>query len=105
MSLKSFFEGETRLSSLCFVFLFVRFGSELTIDVSYICAELPVSSPLIHGVLRVTNVWLDYLKEQLDMRGPPPADYIPGCVVETNVTGPRIHKYQFLLEKGNTPFQ
>nr|CAD7425065.1 unnamed protein product [Timema monikensis] len=44
------------------------------------------------------------LKEELDARRPPPADYIPGCFVETAATGPAIHKYRSLLDKHNTPF-
>ncbi|KAG8301469.1 DmX-like protein 1 [Homalodisca vitripennis] len=67
--------------------------------------ELPVSSPLIHGVLRVVSHWQDLLKDELEMRGPPPADYIPGCYVESSVQGPPIHKYRSLLDKNNTPFQ
>ncbi|PSN54280.1 DmX-like protein 2 [Blattella germanica] len=41
--------------------------------------ELPVCSPLIHGTLRVVSQWQDMLTEELDLRRPPPADYIPGC--------------------------
>ncbi|XP_069696328.1 dmX-like protein 2 isoform X4 [Periplaneta americana] len=66
--------------------------------------ELPVCSPLIHGTLRVVSQWQDMLNEELEMRRPPPADYIPGCYVETTVTGPAIHKYRSLLDKCNTPF-
>ncbi|XP_054286224.1 dmX-like protein 2 isoform X3 [Macrosteles quadrilineatus] len=67
--------------------------------------ELPVSSPLIHGVLRVVSQWEEVLKSELESRGPPPADYIPGCYVETATTGPPINKYRSLLDKNNTPFQ
>jgi hypothetical protein len=66
--------------------------------------ELPVCSPLIHCTLRVVSQWQDMLNEELDSRRPPPTDYIPGCFVETNATGPAIHKYRSLLEKCNTPF-
>lgn len=66
--------------------------------------ELPVCSPLIHCTLRVVSQWQDMLNEELDSRRPPPADYIPGCFVETNAAGPAIHKYRSLLEKCNTPF-
>ncbi|XP_075227186.1 rabconnectin-3 alpha isoform X2 [Lycorma delicatula] len=66
--------------------------------------ELPVSSPLIHGVLRVVSQWSEVLREELEMRGPPPSDYIPGCYVEASAPGPPIHKYRSLLDKGNTPF-
>ncbi|XP_023723664.1 dmX-like protein 2 isoform X1 [Cryptotermes secundus] len=67
--------------------------------------ELPVCSPLIHSTLRVVTQWQDMLNEELDLRRPPPADYIPGCFVETSASGPAIHKYRSLLEKCNTPFQ
>ncbi|KAL0271823.1 UNVERIFIED_CONTAM: hypothetical protein PYX00_008798 [Menopon gallinae] len=66
--------------------------------------ELPVCSPLIHGVLRGLAHWQDCLKEDLESRGPAPVDYIPGCYVESTDTGPAIHKYRSLLEKSNTPF-
>jgi len=74
----------------------------LSIPVS---TELPVSSPLIHCTLRVVSQWQDMLNEELNSRRPPPVDYIPGCFVETNATGPAIHKYRSLLERCNTPFQ
>jgi hypothetical protein len=69
------------------------------------CLELPVSSPLIHGILRVVSQWQDILKEELESKGPPPVDYIPGCFVEQATTGPPINKYRTLLDKTNTPFQ
>ncbi|XP_046400831.1 dmX-like protein 2 isoform X2 [Ischnura elegans] len=67
--------------------------------------ELPVCSPLVHGVLRVVGQWQDMLKEDLESRGAPPQDYIPGCFVESSATsGPAIHKYRSLLDRYNTPF-
>ncbi|XP_073977920.1 rabconnectin-3 alpha isoform X3 [Rhodnius prolixus] len=70
--------------------------------------ELPVCSPLIHGVMRVISQWQEILKDDLDVRGPPPPRYIPGCYVEPSLpgqsTGPAILKYRTILEKGNTPF-
>lgn len=70
------------------------------------CLELPVSSPLIHGVLRVVGQWQEILKEELESKCPPPVDYIPGCFVEQATTGgPPINKYRTLLDKTNTPFQ
>lgn len=66
--------------------------------------ELPVASPLTHGVLRRLNAWIDILKEELAMRGPVPIDFIPGCFIESDAKGPAIHKYRSLLEKHNTPF-
>ncbi|KAK0178125.1 hypothetical protein PV328_002103 [Microctonus aethiopoides] len=68
--------------------------------------ELPVSSPLIHGTLSVVALWEETLREELESRGPPPANYIPGCAPDPTPSPgkPAIHKYRSLLEKGNTPF-
>lgn len=66
--------------------------------------ELPVTSPLSHGVLRILSEWQDILNDDLLTRGPPPSDFIPGCYIESDVKGPAIHKYRSLLEKHNTPF-
>nr|XP_024216080.1 dmX-like protein 2 isoform X4 [Halyomorpha halys] len=67
--------------------------------------ELPVCSPLVHGVLRIVGRWEEALKKDLESRGPPPPNYIPGCYVD-NVTfpGPNIHKYRSIFEIDNTPF-
>ncbi|KAH0954621.1 hypothetical protein HN011_003189 [Eciton burchellii] len=68
--------------------------------------ELPVSSPLIHGTLGIVAQWQDSLREELELKGPPSANYIPGCAPDPSPTPgkPAIHKYRSLLEKGNTPF-
>ncbi|KAG4080274.1 hypothetical protein HA402_010766 [Bradysia odoriphaga] len=66
--------------------------------------ELPVASPLIHGILRSLSIWQDHIKDDLANRGPAPNDFIPGCFVESEAKGPAIHKYRSLLEKHNTPF-
>ncbi|KFB47233.1 AGAP010490-PA-like protein [Anopheles sinensis] len=66
--------------------------------------ELPVCSPLVHGILRSLSSWQDLLKEELENRGPASVDYIPGCFVESEAKGPAIHKYRSLLERSNTPF-
>lgn len=66
--------------------------------------ELPVASPLTHGVLRRLNSWIEMLKDELAMRGPAPLDFIPGCFIESDIKGPAIHKYRSLLERSNTPF-
>ncbi|KAK9294166.1 hypothetical protein QLX08_011144 [Tetragonisca angustula] len=68
--------------------------------------ELPVNSPLIHGTLAVVAQWQETLREELDNRGPPPINYIPGCAPDPTPTPgkPAIHKYRSLLEKSNTPF-
>ncbi|XP_024225203.1 dmX-like protein 2 isoform X2 [Bombus impatiens] len=68
--------------------------------------ELPVNSPLIHGTLAVVAQWQETLRDELDNRGPPPINYIPGCAPDPAPTPgkPAIHKYRSLLEKSNTPF-
>ncbi|XP_053676697.1 dmX-like protein 1 [Anopheles nili] len=66
--------------------------------------ELPVCSPLVHGILRTLSLWQDLLKEELENRGPASVDYIPGCFIESEAKGPAIHKYRSLLERSNTPF-
>lgn len=68
--------------------------------------ELPVSSPLIHGTLGVVAKWEESLREELEARGPPSANYIPGCAPDPTPSPgkPAIHKYRSLLERGNTPF-
>ncbi|XP_058066512.1 dmX-like protein 1 [Anopheles bellator] len=66
--------------------------------------ELPVCSPLVHGILRSLSAWQDLLKDELENRGPASVDYIPGCFVESEAKGPAIHKYRSLLERSNTPF-
>lgn len=73
-------------------------------NMSITFSELPVASPLTHGVLRTLNRWQELLKEELAVRGPASLDFIPGCFVESDAKGPAIHKYRSLLEKGNTPF-
>lgn len=70
----------------------------------FLIAELPVASPLTHGILRTLSSWQEILKEELANRGPAPMDFIPGCFVESEIKGPAIHKYRSLLERGNTPF-
>lgn len=72
-----------------------------------IVSELPVSSPLIHGTLGVVSQWQETLREELESRGPPPLNYIPGCAPDpVPIPGrPAIHKYRSLLEKENTPFK
>ncbi|XP_051173147.1 dmX-like protein 2 isoform X2 [Leptopilina boulardi] len=68
--------------------------------------ELPVCSPLIHGTLGIVAQWQESLREELDSKGPPSANFIPGCAPDPAPTPgkPAIHKYRSLLEKGNTPF-
>lgn len=41
----------------------------------------------------------------METKGPASHDFIPGIFVETEATGPAIHKYRALLERQNTPFK
>ncbi|KAG8041870.1 hypothetical protein G9C98_007174 [Cotesia typhae] len=68
--------------------------------------ELPVSSPLIHAILGVVAQWEDSLRDELEVKGSPPSNYILGCTPDPNPSPgkPAIHKYRALLEKENTPF-
>lgn len=45
---------------------------------NFILTELPVASPLIHGILRSLSIWQDLIKDDLANRGPAPNDFIPG---------------------------
>lgn len=67
--------------------------------------ELPVASPLVHAILRSLAKWQEILSEDIENKGPAPQDFIPGIFVETEATGPAIHKYRTLLERQNTPFK
>jgi len=57
--------------------------------------------------LGIVAQWQDSLREELELKGPPSANYIPGCAPDPSPTPgkPAIHKYRSLLEKGNTPFK
>lgn len=44
----------------------------------FFLTELPVASPLIHGILRSLSIWQDLIKDDLANRGPAPNDFIPG---------------------------
>lgn len=67
--------------------------------------ELPVASPLVHAILRSLAKWQEILCEDIEAKGPAPQDFIPGIFIETEATGPAIHKYRTLLERQNTPFK
>lgn len=66
--------------------------------------DLPVVSPLSHAITRTMNQWCTWLQKQLELAGPAPPNFIPGCVVENAPTGPPILKYRSLLDPNNTPF-
>lgn len=62
--------------------------------------ELPVCSPLIHGILRSLSAWQDILKEELENRGPASVDYIPGRfrnIVSFVAKGPELF-FSFKLQ-------
>lgn len=49
----------------------------------FFLTELPVASPLIHGILRSLSIWQDLIKDDLANRGPAPCDFIPGKLLST----------------------
>lgn len=51
--------------------------------VEFFVTELPVASPLIHGILRSLSLWQDLIKDDLANRGPAPNDFIPGKALGT----------------------
>ncbi|XP_022241502.1 dmX-like protein 2 isoform X2 [Limulus polyphemus] len=67
--------------------------------------ELPVSSPMIHSILKTLELWLYQLKTHMESYHSPPPNYLPGCFVESIQSGPAIHKYKALHELHNTPFR
>ncbi|XP_033633785.1 dmX-like protein 2 isoform X2 [Asterias rubens] len=70
-------------------------------------AELPVSSPKLHSILKLLEQWQQAMMRKLDLFAGPPVDYIPGCSVDTPsaVGGPALLLYKGLLEPTNTPFR
>lgn len=70
----------------------------------FVLSDVPVISPLSHAIQRTLHQWCTWLQKQLELAGPAPLNFIPGCVVENNATGPPILKYRSLLDPNNTPF-
>ena len=70
--------------------------------------ELASLTPLTHQVLRTFEKWIEALRVQLNAFGAAPDDYIPGCNTNAqssfSFTGPKILKYQSILDPANTPF-
>ena len=66
--------------------------------------DLPVISPLSHAIQRSLQQWCSWLQRQMEIAGPAPLDFIPGCSVENVTTGPPIQKYKSLMDPSNTPF-
>ncbi|XP_036136303.1 dmX-like protein 1 isoform X6 [Molossus molossus] len=68
-------------------------------------AELPVSSPLCHAVLKTLQCWEQVLLRRLEIHGGPPQNYIASHTSEENLSaGPAILRHKALLEPTNTPF-
>ncbi|CAG2109036.1 unnamed protein product [Medioppia subpectinata] len=69
-------------------------------------SDLPITSPLIHSVLKTLNNWESYMNDYMNEFNGPPQHFLPNNYVETNrQNGPAIHKYKALLELNNTPFR
>ncbi|XP_078221142.1 dmX-like protein 1 isoform X6 [Callithrix jacchus] len=69
-------------------------------------AELPVSSPLCHAVLKTLQCWEQVLLRRLEIHGGPPQNYISSHTSEENLSaGPAILRHKALLEPTNTPFK
>ncbi|XP_055154736.1 dmX-like protein 1 isoform X5 [Symphalangus syndactylus] len=69
-------------------------------------AELPVSSPLCHAVLKTLQCWEQVLLRRLEIHGGPPQNYIASHTAEESLSaGPAILRHKALLEPTNTPFK
>ncbi|KAM6150365.1 dmX-like protein 1 isoform 4-T4 [Erethizon dorsatum] len=69
-------------------------------------AELPVSSPLCHAILKTLQCWEQVLLRRLEIHGGPPQNYISGHTSEESLSaGPAILRHKALLEPTNTPFR
>jgi len=68
--------------------------------------ELAILSPLVHQTIKTLEYWSDLLILQLNSFNGPPDNYIIGCSLTTNLNhnGPKILKYQSMLDPANTPF-
>lgn len=68
--------------------------------------EVAVLSPMIHATAKTLEGWLELLKGKLNTFNGPPDNYIPGCNLSSSSfsTGPKIFKYQSMLDPKNTPF-
>ena len=65
--------------------------------------DLPVSSPLLHAMLRVMEQWEDVLLGKLELFAAPPENYIPGIEVDL-IPGVPTTKYKALMKQNNSPF-
>lgn len=69
--------------------------------------DLPTTSPLIHAMFKVIDIWIDYMRDYMDeFPNAPLPHFLPNTYVETTNPGePSIFKYKALLELNNTPFR
>uniref|UniRef100_A0A8D2LKD2 Dmx like 1 n=1 Tax=Varanus komodoensis TaxID=61221 RepID=A0A8D2LKD2_VARKO len=68
-------------------------------------AELPVSSPLCHAVLKLLQRWEQVLLRRLEMHGGPPDNFISiHTSQDVSSSGPALLRHKALLEPTNTPF-
>ncbi|XP_075457257.1 dmX-like protein 1 isoform X2 [Ascaphus truei] len=69
-------------------------------------SELPVASPLCHGILKTFQRWEQVLLRRLEIYGGPPQDFINIPTSEEALSaGPAILRHKALLEPTNTPFR
>ncbi|MEE6518031.1 hypothetical protein FKM82_028714, partial [Ascaphus truei] len=72
----------------------------------YTYLELPVASPLCHGILKTFQRWEQVLLRRLEIYGGPPQDFINIPTSEEALSaGPAILRHKALLEPTNTPFR
>ncbi|XP_006134554.1 dmX-like protein 1 isoform X3 [Pelodiscus sinensis] len=68
-------------------------------------SELPVSSPLCHGILKTFQRWEQVLLRRLEIHGGPPQNLISAHTSEDALSaGPALLRHKALLEPTNTPF-
>lgn len=65
--------------------------------------ELPVSSPLLHAVLKNLEQWEEVLRSKLELFAGPPDNYIPQLILDVEAGIPHT-KYEALLKPHNSPF-
>ncbi|XP_056151109.1 dmX-like protein 1 [Lampris incognitus] len=72
----------------------------------YDLMDLPVGSPLCHGVLKTLQRWEQVLQKRLEIFGGPPPKYISTHPQDDTATqGPAILRHKALFEPSNTPFR
>ena len=68
--------------------------------------EVAVLSPIIHATIKTLEGWMELLRVKINEFNGPPDNFIPGCFLNqsTSSFGPKIFKYQSMLDPKNTPF-